>query len=167
MGRTKKGLGKNQTDRPSTNLGYGAGSMGITFWLTSTSEKKYESSRKSLRYFRIPPAWPANRSGFLTKLRIGFKATHYITIRKVRRPLRSLLVWASEATNFKISKRDVLCFSTRGSSSPKSKRGWLHFGSHELDDLAWSQTKLRLNRVECGSVLPGHLNNTVNICRCK
>jgi hypothetical protein len=61
----------------------------------------------------------------------------------------------------------VLRLAACGSRSPKSKRGGLHFGSHELDDLAWSETELSLNGIESGSILPGHLNNTIDISSCQ
>lgn len=40
----------------------------------------------------------------------------------------------------------------------------MHFLPHQLDDFAGSQTELSADRIKACSILPGHLDDSVDVC---
>ena len=124
-----------------------------------------------LRQKRMP-----NDSAFLLgfgrppSLRSRADSTNSVALVRCRASLvasRPLLVRAAKAIHLHFTKSHVLGLPTCCAGAPKSKRRWFHFSSHELDHVARRQPKLGLNGIECSSILPGHLDDSIDICGCQ
>ena len=59
----------------------------------------------------------------------------------------------------------MLGLPARGSLAPHPKRRGLHLGSHELDHLTRSESKLGSDGIERRPILPGHLDNSIDVGR--
>jgi hypothetical protein len=53
--------------------------------------------------------------------------------------------------------------ATGRSLAPHAKRGSLHFGPHQVDNLSRCEAELSLDCIESGPIFPGHLNHPIYV----
>ena len=58
----------------------------------------------------------------------------------------------------------MLCFAAGNPGAPAPERCWFQMCSHQLNDVSFGKLKLMLDRLEGGSILPGHLDDAALVC---